>query len=79
MVKTITITEDAYNRLKAVKEENESFSDVIKKTIGSADVTEIVGLLTKEEAAAARKKITDARKASTKRAEEIRKRLQKLQ
>jgi len=27
--KTITLSEDAYNRLKALKRENESFSDVI--------------------------------------------------
>lgn len=30
-VKTITITEEAYNALKSQKGENESFSDIIKK------------------------------------------------
>jgi len=34
VVKTLTITEDAYNSLKQLKHEGESFSEVIKRVSG---------------------------------------------
>ena len=33
--KTLTIMEDAYEILKSVKKENESFSDVIRRELGT--------------------------------------------
>lgn len=46
VVKTITVTEDAYNALKKDKEENESFSEVILRTHGKKlTVKEICGIL----------------------------------
>ena len=45
--KTLTITEDAYGRLAALKEEDESFSDVITKITGKVSLLSIAGILTK--------------------------------
>lgn len=46
MVKTITITEDAYNKLSKMKIGDESFSNVINR-IGSpnSDIRSIVGIM----------------------------------
>ncbi len=41
--KNITITEDAYDRLKALKREDESFSDTIRRLTESADIMEYAG------------------------------------
>ena len=46
--KTLTITEDAYGRLAALKEEDESFSDVITKITGKVSLLSIAGILTEE-------------------------------
>ncbi len=35
MTKTISLSDEAYNLLKSVKRKNESFSDVIKRLVGS--------------------------------------------
>ncbi|MBT3465185.1 hypothetical protein HOD20_05615 [archaeon] len=43
--KTITITEDAYEILKNLKTNKDSFSDVIKKNLGKSSLKEIYGLL----------------------------------
>ncbi len=52
-VKTITVTEDAYNTLKGMKREDESFSDVIKR-VGSQkrSVSDFFGLLKDSESSA---------------------------
>ncbi len=41
--KNITITADAYERLKALKREDESFSDTIRRLTESADIMEYAG------------------------------------
>ncbi len=41
--KTITITEDAYDLLAKLKRENESFSEVIKRTIKKGSILEFAG------------------------------------
>jgi predicted CopG family antitoxin len=52
-VKTITVTEDAYNTLKGMKREDESFSDVIKR-VGSQKkhISDFFGLLKDSETSA---------------------------
>ena len=48
--KSITITEDAYQRLKHSKHEDESFSRVIKRLTGNArSIRALFGVLSKEE------------------------------
>lgn len=73
--KTISITEEAYERLKARKEHNESFSDVIVKITKKGNLMDFAGMLTGEEADEIEKNIKEARKMSAARAERIRKRL----
>ena len=41
--KNITIADDAYERLKALKREDESFSDTIRRLTEGADVMEYSG------------------------------------
>ena len=50
MVKTLTVTRDAYERLALRKENGESFSDVINKLTGKASLFDLVGILTEDEA-----------------------------
>lgn len=62
--KTISITEDAYERLKVRKEKNESFTDVINRVTGKRDIMELAGILSKEEGKKLRNYIKVRRKAS---------------
>lgn len=43
--KTISLSEDAYERLRAEKREGESFSDVVRRITGTVDVMEYFGAL----------------------------------
>jgi len=49
--KTISLDEEAYERLKAHKREGESFSDVIKRILDGRSWTEVAGILSEDEAA----------------------------
>lgn len=46
--KTISITEDAYHRLERLKEKGESFSDVIRRLSGGADLQRYAGTISDE-------------------------------
>lgn len=70
--KTLTITEDAYERLNVLKEENESFSEVIRRVTTRVHLSDFAGLLTHAEAKNVREKIATLRNASTNRAKAIR-------
>ncbi len=69
--KTLTITEDAYERLAALKEGNESFSDVIVKHFPKHSLSELIGILSHKEADELRKHIAERRKASRQRIDRI--------
>ncbi len=73
--KTISITEEAYERLKARKEHNESFSDVIVKITKKGNIMDFAGMLTDKEADELEKNIRKSREMSRERMERIRKRL----
>lgn len=61
-VKTITITEGAYNSLKSLKGENESFSDVIGRITKKRSLLDFYGCFTKEEADSLERDIEEGRK-----------------
>ena len=48
--KTITVTEDAYEALHGMKEENESFSEAILRISQKRSLKEFVGALSEESA-----------------------------
>ncbi len=48
--KTITLTDGAYARLRALKREGESFSDIVDRLTGKVALLEIVGTLEPERA-----------------------------
>ena len=67
MVKTITIKEDAYDKLKRMKMGEESFSDVINR-IGSTrkDIKSLFGIMKDIDIESAKKKIKEFREEATK-------------
>ena len=73
--RTISITEEAYERLKAKKNNNESFSDIILKITGKAMLSDFAGILSKDEADKLEARIKASRANSRSRADRIRKRL----
>ena len=70
--RTISITEEAYERLKAKKEKNESFTDVINRVTGRRSIMELAGILSKEEGEKLEKYIKERRKASREHSNRIR-------
>ncbi len=76
MTKTLTVSDEAYERLASRKEYGESFSSVIKKLTGKSTLMDLVGLFTEEEADELRKNIKKGRERSRKRLDETARRLQ---
>ena len=60
--KTITITEEAYEKLKLRKKESESFSEVINRVMPYTDWTAFVGVLSGKSADKLEKSIEESRK-----------------
>lgn len=60
--KSITITEDAYNRLAALKQDKESFSDVITRIAPKRSLLELAGILTDKEATELKRHVAEGRK-----------------
>ena len=60
--KTISITEEAYERLANKKRENESFSTVINRKFKKYNLLDMAGVLSKESAEALEKAIKENRK-----------------
>ncbi|WP_122091302.1 antitoxin VapB family protein [Halalkalicoccus subterraneus] len=62
--KTISLDEEAYERLKARKREGESFSEVVKRIAGEQSWAEIAGILSEDEADDLEAIIEDGRERS---------------
>ena len=69
--KTISITEEAYERLRLKKEKNESFTDVINRITGKRSLLELAGILSNEEADNMKKHIKEMRTRSRERTDRI--------
>lgn len=59
--KTISLTEEAYNRLKAAKKEGESFSDVVNRISPGVRLEDYWGILDEEAADDLREVVEEGR------------------
>ncbi len=66
VVKTITVTKDAYEALKALKAERESFSETILRVAKRRSLREFAGVLSPESADRLERAVKDIRKRHTK-------------
>jgi len=73
--RNISISDEAYSKLAALKGPKESFTDVINRLAGKRSVLDLAGLLTPKEGAELRANIRGARTKSRKRLEEMSRRM----
>lgn len=69
--KTISLDEEAYERLKSHKREGESFSEVVKRIAGERSWTEVAGILSDGEAEQLEGLVEDGRERSRNRRERL--------
>ena len=69
--KTISLDEEAYERLKARKKEGESFSETVKRLAGERSWDEVAGILTEDEAADLEAAIEEGRTRSGERSDRL--------
>ncbi len=62
--RNISISDDAYARLAALKKPNESFSQVIRRITGKRSILELAGILSEQEAREFKQAVGDSRKLS---------------
>jgi predicted CopG family antitoxin len=65
--KNISISEEAYERLAALKKPNESFTEVVNRLTRKKSILELAGTLTGKEGDETRREIKELRKASQRR------------
>ena len=75
MSKTLTVTEEAYERLASKKGPGESFSRVIITLTGKSSMLDLVGVVTENEASEIRDSVLKSRKRMRTRLEKTRRRL----
>ncbi len=75
--KNISITEEAYGRLAALRKGNESFSEIISRVTKKGDWRNFIGVLSEEKADLIEKSIVEGRKIHRRLHEERHKRLMK--
>ncbi|MFW6436083.1 MAG: antitoxin VapB family protein [Halococcoides sp.] len=69
--KTISLDEEAYERLEARKKAGESFSDTVKRLAGERSWTEVAGILSEAEATDLENAIEEGRSRSRERRERL--------
>lgn len=73
--KTISITEEAYDRLLSRKKEKESFTEVINRITNKMNLLDFSGILNKKEGDRLEKSVLENRRRSRRRMERIREEL----
>jgi len=71
MSKSIRLSDEAYERLKAHKEEDETFTDVVLRLAGERSLLELAGILDDEEAAGMKDAIAERRERRHSELEEV--------
>ncbi|MEZ3117302.1 antitoxin VapB family protein [Halobaculum sp. MBLA0147] len=61
MSKSIRLSDEAYGRLAAHKEDDETFSDVVLRLAGERSLLDLAGILDDEEADAVREAVAERR------------------
>ncbi|MCU4926742.1 antitoxin VapB family protein [Natrarchaeobius sp. A-rgal3] len=69
--KTISLDEEAYERLRARKKEGESFSETVKRLAGERSWNEVTGILSEDEAADLETAIEEGRTKSRERSDRL--------
>lgn len=69
--KTIRLDDDVYERVRAHKHDDETFSEAIDRLIGGASLLDLVGTVSDQEAAEMRKAIDRSRDAALDREREL--------
>lgn len=69
--RNISISEDAYARLTALKKPNESFTQVINRITGKKSILNLAGILTEREAEEFKRTVSASRTLSRHRAASI--------
>ena len=69
--KTISLDEEAYERLKARKKEGESFSETVKRLAGERSWNEVTGILSEDEAMDLEAAIEEGRAKSGERSDRL--------
>ncbi len=68
--RNISISDDAYSRLAALKGPKESFTDVINRLAGKRSILDLAGVLTAREGVELRSKVREIRAESRRRLDE---------
>ena len=69
--KNISISEEAYERLSALKKPNESFTEVVNRLTKKRSILDLAGALNEKEGDEIRREIIELRKASSMRTKSI--------
>ncbi len=75
--KNISISDEAYSRLAALKGQKESFTDVVNRLTGKRSVLDLAGSLTVSEAGEMRLRVKDLRLRSRSRVDSTARRMRK--
>jgi predicted CopG family antitoxin len=73
--RNISISDEAYSKLAAMKGPKESFTDVINRLAGRRSVLDLAGVLSAREAADLRSRVREIRSKSRSRLDETKRRL----